>query len=397
MKRKECIAMLLAGGEGRRLGVLTSHLAKPAVSFGGRYRIIDFALSNCTNSGVQSVGVLTQYKYESLHNHIGDGSSWRLSQEYGGEVSLLAADGKGCAAYEGTADAIMKNIEYLESRNPEHVLILSGDHIYRMDYQPMLEWHRQTDADVTIAVREVAWEEASRFGIMATGRGERIVHFEEKPEEPQSNLASMGIYIFKWDVLKKALIADQKKPQSSHDFGKDIIPSLLANHARLYAYPFEGYWKDVGTVDSLWDAHMDLLNDGLFSMNQKDWPLFTNGSREAPQVIAPSAIVRRSLIHSGCGIHGRVNRSVLSCGTEVGEGSVIKHSVIMPNVKIGRNVKIYKAIIGEDTVIRDGSIIGEPDEHSITVVGSHQVVYRETEKRSGLFSPRGSLALERIG
>ncbi|WP_026021322.1 glucose-1-phosphate adenylyltransferase [Paenibacillus senegalensis] len=397
MKRRECVAMLLAGGEGRRLGVLTSHVAKPAVSFGGRYRIIDFALSNCTNSGLQSVGVLTQYKYESLHSHIGDGSSWKLWEEDGGEISLLAADGRNCSAYEGTADAIAKNIDYLEKRKPEHVLILSGDHIYRMDYRPMLEWHKQTNADVTIAVREVPWDEASRFGIMATGSGERIVHFEEKPEEPQSNLASMGIYIFKWEVLKRVLLADRKQPYSSHDFGKDIIPAMLASDARLYAYPFEGYWKDVGTVDSLWDAHMDLLNGSLFSMNQEGWPLYTNGTREAPQYIAPSAIVRRSLIHSGCGIHGRINRSVLSCGTEVGEDSVIKHSVIMPNVKIGRNVKIYKAIIGEGTVIRDGSVIGEPEEESITVVGAQQVIYRENEKKSGLFVPRSQLALERIG
>lgn len=391
--------MLLAGGEGRRLGALTSNLAKPAVPFGGKYRIIDFALSNCSNSGMKTVGVLTQYKSHTLHKHIGDGHMWKLGASEGGEVSLLAAsDGVAGPTYEGTADAILKNMDYMERLNPEYVLILSGDHIYHMDYRRMLERHKQTQADATISVMEVGWEEAGRFGIMSTGAGDRIVQFEEKPAKPRSNLASMGIYIFKWPVLKKFLKQDQHDRNSSHDFGKDIIPAMLREQAKLVAYPYKGYWKDVGTVDSLWDAHMDLLHGrGELQLNGKEWPLYTNGFHDYVQYIAPSAMVHRSMISSGCGVHGRINRSVLSCGSEVGEGSIIKDSVIMPNVKIGRNVKIYKAIIGEGTIIRDGSVIGEPGVRNITVIGNQQVLYREGDKRTGIFVARNKVALERIG
>lgn len=391
--------MLLAGGEGRRLGALTSNLAKPAVPFGGKYRIIDFTLSNCTNSGIDTVGVLTQYQPQALHQHIADGEAWKLNQPEGG-VALLSPPTLrgGISPYTGTANAVYQNMAFMEQREPEYVLIISGDHIYNMDYNQMLQFHKESKADATISVIEVPWEEASRFGIMNTGEQNRITEFAEKPAKPKSNLASMGIYIFNWSVLKECLEEDERNPHSSHDFGKDIIPCLLEKGSQLFAYPFQGYWKDVGTIESLWEAHMDLLQENpQFEINEAEWPVYTNLSKNAPQYVAPSASISCSLVSEGCTVYGRVHHSVLFHGAQVAKGSIIKDSIIMPNVKIGSNVTIYNAIIGEGTVIRDGSVIGSPDAKDITVIGDHEVVFREGEKLPKIFMKRNKLALEKIG
>lgn len=391
--------MLLAGGEGRRLGALTSNLAKPAVPFGGKYRIIDFTLSNCTNSGIETVGVLTQYQPHALHQHVATGEAWKLNHPEGGVALLSPPSGRGgISPYTGTANAVYQNMKFMEKYNPEYVLIISGDHIYNMDYNKMLKFHKEKNADVTISVIEVDWAEASRFGIMSTGDDNRITRFAEKPAKPESNLASMGIYIFSWKALKECLEEDERNPESSHDFGKDVIPCLLRKGSQLYAYPFQGYWKDVGTIESLWEAHMDLLDESPeFEINEEEWPVYTNIAQTAPQYVAPSASITRSLVSEGCTVYGRVHHSVLFHGAEVAKGSVIKDSIIMPNVKIGSNVAIYNAIIGEGSVIREGSVIGNPDANEITVIGDHEVVYREGEKMPKIFLQRSKLALEKIG
>ncbi|WP_431802605.1 glucose-1-phosphate adenylyltransferase [Halobacillus andaensis] len=371
MKGKECVAMLLAGGQGTRLKSLTKKIAKPAVYFGGKYRIIDFPLSNCTNSGIDTVGVLTQYEPLILNNYIGIGSSWDLDRSYGG-VSVLPpyVQSEGGGWYTGTANAIFRNIEFLDRYEPEHVLILSGDHIYKMDYSAMLEEHIEQDADATISVLPVAWKEASRFGIMNTNDDGRIIEFDEKPEFPLSNLASMGVYIFKWEVLKRYLLEDEEKEGSSHDFGKDIIPAMLQEGKHLHAHKFEGYWKDVGTVDSLWEANMDLLKEEPeLNLSDNKWRIYSNNPNQPSQYIAPCATVRNALINEGCRIYGTVDTSVIFYGVHVEESALVKDSVIMPNVKIGKNVKIHRAIISEGSIIEDNAVIGDASPDSqITLV-----------------------------
>ncbi|APQ59718.1 glucose-1-phosphate adenylyltransferase [Paenibacillus sp. FSL M7-0802] len=378
MFNKECIAMLLAGGEGRRLAPLTSTIAKPAVPFGGHYRIIDFPLSNCVNSDIDTVGVLTQYEAESLHEHIGDGTPWGLTKTDDKGITLLPSYNTGNAEYLGTADAIHKNIEYIDSQNPEHVLILSGDHIYYMNYREMLNHHKEKGAAATISVMEVPWDEAHRFGVMSADKDLRVTEFAEKPEKPESNLASMGIYLFKWDYLRNYLLEDAQDAQSSHDFGKDIIPKMLADQESLYVYEFQGYWKDVGTVKSLWDSHMDLLQDDCaIDLQRKDWPMYTRERRtrlSAQKVPNRQTQPLGSLLHDSCQVEGRIERSVVFSGVEVGKGSAIKESIVMPDTRIGRNVHIEHAIIGEGAVIRDGAVIkGNPGE--IMVIGPNETVF----------------------
>lgn len=360
MKKKEMVAMLLAGGQGKRLKGLTKSLAKPAVYFGGTYRIIDFPLSNCTNSGIDTVGVLTQYEPLVLHSYIGVGSDWDLNRKNGGVYVLPPHEREdGSSWYRGTADAIYRNLKFVEQFDPEHVLILSGDHIYKMDYNAMLKYHKERDADCTISVIDVPLEDASRFGILNTEENYKIYEFEEKPSKPKSTLASMGVYIFKWEALRAHLLSDGEAPSSSHDFGKDIIPAMLEDGLSLYAYPFEGYWRDVGTVKSLWEANMDLLQDEPpLNLNDPDWRIFTRNPNQPAQYVAPGAKVKGSIVNEGCMVQGSVEHSVLFYGVEVGEGSRITDSVIMPKVKIGRNVRIHKAIISENTVIDDYMEIG---------------------------------------
>ncbi|MFS0863810.1 glucose-1-phosphate adenylyltransferase [Fredinandcohnia sp. 179-A 10B2 NHS] len=372
MRSKKWIAIVLAGGQGSRLGELTTTLAKPAVPFGGKYRIIDFPLSNCTHSGIDTVGVVTQYQPHVLNNYVSNGRPWDLDRNSGGVTVLPPYLGKdGGEWYKGTANAVYQNIHYIEQYNPEYVLILSGDHIYKMDYSKMLEFHLEKAAAATIAVIKVPWSEASRFGLMNTNEEQRIVEFEEKPANPKSNLASMGIYLFQWKLLKKYLIEDEENTLSTKDFGKDIIPKLLADKENLYAYQFNSYWKDVGTIESLWEAHMDLLDDNPgFDLHDPRWPFFTGIANHPPQFISANSTVSQSLINEGCIVHGAVDHSVLSYNVQVGENTVIKDSVIMPNVKIGKNVRIYKSIIASDLCITDGAVIGSDSiDSKITLIG----------------------------
>lgn len=380
MVRKEMIAMLLAGGEGKRLGVLTKDLAKPAVHYGGKYRIIDFTLSNCVHSGIDTVGVLTQYQPLVLNQYLGIGSPWGLDRRDGG-MSVLPPYQKsaGGSWYKGTANAIYQNMGFIDRYDPEYVLIISGDHIYKMDYSLMLEEHKRKDADVTIAVIEVGAEEASRFGIMQTDEDGRIIDFEEKPKKPNSHLASMGVYIFSWPVLQRYLINDEAKEGSSNDFGKDIIPAMLEDDIRLQAYAFDGYWKDVGTIQSLWEANMDLLSSSsTLDINAKDWRIYTVNPNQPAHYVSATGRVTGSLVTEGCYLEGEVADSVLFYGVQTGEDSVIKDSVIMPNVRIGRGVTIYKAIIGEGAVIADGVTIGRTDSDAIEVVASDEMVVSST-------------------
>ncbi|SDN90051.1 glucose-1-phosphate adenylyltransferase [Bacillus sp. OK048] len=369
MIKKKCVAMLLAGGKGSRLNSLTKDLAKPAVPFGGKYRIIDFPLSNCANSGIDTVGVLTQYQPLVLNSYIGIGSAWDLDRKDGGVTVLPPyAETSEVKWYTGTASAIYQNINYLKQYQPEYVLILSGDHIYKMNYESMLQYHIEQRADATISLIEVPWAEASRFGIMNTNEDLRIVEFEEKPAEPKNNLASMGIYIFNWNILKEYLEMDARNTKSSHDFGKDIIPMMLEENKKLYAYPFKGYWKDVGTVKSLWEANMDLLNDECdLDLFDHDWRIYSVNPNQPPQYISPEAIVKDSLINEGCTIEGKIENSVLFQGVSVGKGTSIKESVIMPDAVIGENVKIEKAIVPSDVIIPDGTVICSFDDEIILV------------------------------
>lgn len=377
MNSKKCIAMLLAGGQGSRLSLLTKNIAKPAVPFGGKYRIIDFPLSNCTNSEIYTVGVLTQYKPLVLNSYIGIGSAWDLDRKEGG-VSVLPPymEQDGGRWYKGTADAITQNKNFIEMYDPEHVLILSGDHIYKMDYSKLLNYHIEKDADATISVIEVPWDEASRFGIMNTNEDFQITEFEEKPETPKNNLASMGIYMFKWSTLKKYLDMDQRNTESSHDFGKDVIPLMLEEELSLYAYPFNGYWKDVGTVQSLWEANMDLLKDEPeLNLFEYGWRIYSVNPNQPPQYIAPSANVHRSLVNEGCLVYGDVDYSVLFPGVHVGEGTVIKDSVIMSGVKIGKNCVIERAIVGSDMEIPDGTVYSpKPGAEQVLLVAKEELV-----------------------
>jgi len=359
--KKQVVAMLLAGGEGKRLGVLTQKLAKPAVHYGGKYRIIDFALSNCCNSGIDTVGVLTQYQPLVLNSYIGIGSSWDLDRKNGG-VTLLPpfVQQGGGEWYKGTANAIYQNINFIDGHDPDYVLVISGDHIYQMDYSQMIATHKRNGADATIAVIEVPWEEASRFGIMNVDDRGRILDFAEKPAEPKTNLASMGIYIFTWEVLKAYLVADEGNPDSSNDFGKDIIPAMLREERILQSYRFRGYWKDVGTIDSLWESNMDLLADlPELNLHAQDSRIYSVNPNQPPQYVADSARINRSLINEGCLVFGEVDHSVLFYGVHVGRNAVVRDSIIMPNVRIGENVTIHKAIIGGNSVIEDGAVIGD--------------------------------------
>jgi glucose-1-phosphate adenylyltransferase len=365
MGRKKCVAMLLAGGKGSRLSSLTKNLAKPAVPFGGKYRIIDFTLSNCTNSSIDTVGVLTQYQPLVLNSYIGIGSVWDLDRKNGGVTVLPPyTESSEMKWYKGTASAIYQNINYIKQFDPEYVLILSGDHIYKMDYSKMLDYHIEKNADASISVIEVPWDEASRFGIMNTNEQMQVVEFDEKPAKPKNNLASMGIYIFKWSILKEYLEMDERNPYSSHDFGKDIIPLLLDEKRNVVAYPFQGYWKDVGTVKSLWEANMDLLNDeSKLNLFDRDWKIYTVNSNHPPQFISDDAQVTDSFVNDGCVILGNVNHSVLFQGVTVGKNTVIKNSVLMPDAVIGENVYIENAIIPSGIEIPNGTVIC-PDANS---------------------------------
>ena len=360
MVSKDCVAMILAGGQGSRLGALTKNVAKPAVPFGGKYRIIDFPLSNCVHSGINTVGVLTQYQPLELNRYIGNGNPWDLDRSHGGVYVLPPyQSAKAGEWYKGTANAIYQNLSFLESFKPENVLILSGDHIYKMHYGEMLKAHKESGAAVTIAVMPVPWEEASRFGIMNVDEEGTITDFEEKPAEPKSNLASMGIYIFTYEVLKKYLEADERDPSSANDFGKNIIPTMLENGEKMVSFRFEGYWKDVGTIHSLWEANMDLVDQPpKFDLNDRSWSIYSRNMALAPLYVGQNAKITNSTVTEGCFIDGEIKHSVIFGGVELGEGSVVSDSVIMPGAKIGKNVVIEKAVIGADAVIGDGAKVG---------------------------------------
>lgn len=361
MVKKEMIAMLLAGGQGSRLGVLTAKVAKPAVAFGGKYKIIDFPLSNCINSGIDTVGVLTQYQPLRLNSHIGIGIPWDLDRNIGG-VTVLPPYEKSehTEWYTGTANAIFQNIEYMESYNPDYVLILSGDHIYKMDYEAMLDFHKEKGADVTIAAMPVPWEEASRFGVVVADDEHKVSEFQEKPAEPKSNLASMGIYIFSWPVLRDALI--KLKDQPNCDFGMHVIPYVHEQKGNAYVYEYTGYWKDVGTLSSYWEANMELIDIVPdFNLYEEFWRIYTRNDSLPPQYISNNAKIERSIVSEGCDVRGTIANSVVSSNVKVGDGAEINDSIIMTGCRIGKGAKINKAIIAEDTVIGDNVVIGEGD------------------------------------
>lgn len=384
MNQNEMLAMILAGGRGSRLYDLTKKVAKPAVSFGGKYRIVDFPLSNCANSGIDIVGVLTQYESVELNSYVAASRQWGLDSKNSG-VFVLPPREKADAdldVYRGTADAISQNIDFIDSYNPEYLLILSGDHIYKMNYDAMLSFHKEKKADATIAVLPVPMKEASRFGIMNTDDQDRIVEFEEKPPVPKSNLASMGIYIFTWKVLRKVLLADMKKTDSNHDFGKDIIPALLGDGKTLMAYKFEGYWKDVGTIDSLWEANMDLLDPNVpLDLTGEAWKIYSRNPVVPPQYIADGAEVQNSLIADGCSISGSVDFSVLFSNVVVKPGAVVQDSIIMPGSVIEEGAVVQYAIVSENTVIGKNAVVGarpetieDKDQWGIAVIGDNLVI-----------------------
>ncbi len=372
MKQNNMLAMILAGGRGTRLHELTNKVAKPAVSYGGKYKIIDFPLSNCANSGIDVVGVLTQYESILLNSYVAAGRRWGLDAKESG-VYVLPPREKADAnldVYRGTADAISQNIDFIDSFSPEYLLILSGDHIYKMNYAKMLDYHKACKADATIAVIEVPMKEASRFGIMNTDTETgRIVEFEEKPEHPKSNLASMGIYIFDWKLLRKMLVADMKDPDSNHDFGKDIIPALLNDGKSLYAFKFKGYWKDVGTIDSLWEANMDLL-DGKneLDLNDSTWKIYTEDTTTLPQYIGPDAEIVQAFINQGCIIEGTVKNSVLFTGAKVGAGAKIIDSVLMPGVEVAEGAVVQRALVADNVKIGKEAVVGSADSEHIELV-----------------------------
>ena len=377
LNSKKCVAMLLAGGQGSRLGVLTSKIAKPAVLYGGKYRIIDFPLSNCANSGIDTVGILTQYKPLELNDYVGSGKPWDLDRTSGGVHILPPYQGQqGGNWYKGTANAIYQNLEFIERYEPEYVLVLSGDHIYKMDYSKMIKEHEETGAACTIAVLEVPLEEASRFGIMNTKEDGTIYEFEEKPKNPKSNLASMGIYVFTWKKLKKYLTEDEAKPDSSNDFGKDVIPAMLNAGELLRVYRFNDYWKDVGTVNSLWEANLDLLNPKIdLNLADQNWRIYSRTTGMPPQYISESADVENSLITDGCEVYGRIDYSVLFENVTVEEGADVEYSLVMPGAVIKKGAKVKYSIIAENAVIGEDAAIGEDpavygsDNWGITVIG----------------------------
>lgn len=370
MRKKRCIAMLLAGGQGSRLGLLTKAMAKPAVPFGGKYRIIDFPLSNCSNAGIDVVGVLTQYQPLELNRYIGAGQPWDLDLTNGGVFVLPPfMKAKSGEWYKGTANAIYQNISFIEQYDPEYVLILSGDHIYKMDYRLMLSAHMDAGADVTIAVRPVPWAEAPSFGIMSVDGESRITEFEEKPKKPKSNLASMGVYVFSWPVLRSYLVQDDKDPSSKNDFGKNIIPKILNDGLKLMAYPFEDYWKDVGTIESLWEAHMDLLTDPpAFHLRDSRWPIYARSPQLPPHFIGPMAAVECSSITEGCEVMGTVGHSVLFAGVVVEEGALVENAVVMPGTVVRKGAILKRCIVAEDCEIGPGAIVGD-DEGAIALIG----------------------------
>lgn len=375
MKQNSMLAMILAGGRGSRLHDLTNKVAKPAVSFGGKYRIIDFPLSNCANSGIDVVGVLTQYESVLLNSYVAAGGRWGLDAKESGVYVLPPREkaDAGLDVYRGTADAISQNIDFIDSFAPEYLLVLSGDHIYKMNYDKMLDFHKQQKADATIAVIEVPMKEASRFGIMNTnGTDDQIVEFEEKPAEPKSNLASMGIYIFTWKLLRKLLLADMKNPDSHHDFGKDIIPTLLNDDKRLFAYRFKGYWKDVGTIDSLWEANMDLLSPGNeLDLNDRTWQIYTEDVDAMPQYVGADAEIQNAYITQGCVIEGEVKNSVLFTNAKVGAGAKVIDSVLMPGAVVGEGAVLNRVLVADNVRIGKGAVVGSADSENIELVAKN--------------------------
>ncbi|MBR5505599.1 MAG: glucose-1-phosphate adenylyltransferase [Clostridia bacterium] len=381
-KSKECIAMLLAGGQGSRLKVLTEATAKPAVPFGGKYRIIDFPLSNCVNSGIDTVGIMTQYQPLELNDYIGTGSPWGLDRNFGGVHILPPYSQSGKSEwYKGTANAIYQNINFVDRYEPEYVLVLSGDHIYKMDYEKMLRYHKEKGAQCTIAVLDVPLEEASRFGIMNTRDDDSIYEFEEKPKQPKSTKASMGVYLFDWELLKKYLIDDEANPDSANDFGKNIIPKLLADGKKLFAYQFDGYWKDVGTIASLWEANMDLLDPNVpIELKDKNYKIYARNYAEPPTLITKTADINNSFVAEGCTVKGSVKNSVISTGCKIAEDAIVISSVLMPDVEIKSGAVVKYAIIGQESVIGMNARVGEiPPEgdganKEICVIGKKSVI-----------------------
>ncbi|MYY21184.1 glucose-1-phosphate adenylyltransferase [Lactobacillus salivarius] len=372
--KNEMLGVILAGGKGTRLGKLTHNQAKPAVPFGGRYRIIDFTLSNCVNSGAKNIGVITQYQPLNLNAHIGNGASWGLDDLNAGVTILQPySNNEGSKWFEGTAHAIYQNIGYIDQMDPEYILILSGDHIYKMDYEAMLDQHKETGTSLTVAVIDVPWDEASRFGIMNTDDNNRIIDFEEKPAEPKSNHASMGIYIFNWKRLREVLVNSFTRNQDMVDFGKNVIPYYLKSGESVFAYNFKGYWKDVGTIDSLWHANMEFLDENNeLNLQDRTWRIYSRNPIAPPQIIAETAEIKDAMIVDGSYIAGKVDHSILSANVRIQTGSVVTDSVIMPGAKIGKNVTIHRAIIGEGAVIGDDVVIDGTDE--IAVIGNKEVV-----------------------
>lgn len=371
MKQNTMLAMILAGGRGSRLHELTNKVAKPAVSYGGRYRIVDFPLSNCANSGIDIVGVLTQYESILLNSYVAAGRRWGLDAKDSGVFVLPPREkaDTNLDVYRGTADAISQNIDFIDTYSPEYVLILSGDHIYKMNYAKMLAEHKAKGADATIAVIEVPMREASRFGIMNADEDGRIEEFEEKPEHPKSNLASMGIYIFDWKLLRKMLTADLKNPDSSHDFGKDIIPQMLQDGKNLFAYKFKGYWKDVGTIDSLWEANMDLLDkNNELDLDDSTWKIYTEDVTALPQYIGPDAKIKNAFITQGCIIEGEVTSSVLFTGVKIGAGAKVIDSVLMPGVEVEEGAVVQRALVADNVKIGKEAVVGTPDSEHIELV-----------------------------
>ena len=378
-KKAECIAMLLAGGQGSRLGILTKNIAKPAVPYGGKYRIIDFPLSNCVNSGIYTVGVLTQYQPLELNDYIGNGAAWDLDRANGG-VHILSPyqQIKGSEWYKGTANAIYQNINFIDRYDPEYVCILSGDHIYKMDYAKMLAYHKEKNADCTIAMLEVPWEEASRFGLMLVNDEGEITAFEEKPEVPSSNKASMGVYIFTWKKLREYLLADEADPNSSNDFGKNLIPAMHNAGERLFAYQFDGYWKDVGTIDSLWEANLDLLRPSVdLDLSDNSWRIYSKTPVSPPHFVSDKASVENSMISEGCTIDGKLDYSVLFADVTVEEGAIVDSSIIMPGTVVKKGAVVQYAIVAENAVIESGAVVGEKpenvanrDDWGVAVVGA---------------------------
>ena len=393
--------MLLAGGQGSRLGILTKVMAKPAIPFGGKYRIIDFPLSNCSNSGIDTVGVLTQYQPLELNSYIGSGQPWDLDLNDGGVFVLPPySRGKSGEWYRGTANAIYQNIPFIEQFSPEYVLILSGDHIYKMDYNEMIKFHKKNRADATIAVLQVPWEDASRFGIMNTDEENVITDFEEKPAKPRSNKASMGVYVFSWPILKQYLIHDEADPNSKNDFGKNIIPKMLGDGCRMLAYAFEGYWKDVGTIESLWEANMDLLKQpAAFDLYDNRWRIYARNPIMPPHYIARSAIVDDCMITEGCEVRGEVHHSVLFAGVTIEAGAKVYDSVIMPGVVVRAGAVIHRAIVGENSDITGGAQVGRPydegEENAIALVGQNTVLPENFVVNPGDQIDSDVLALER--